>query len=181
MLRGSTLGIVACLLGAVTLTSCTPAPRPTSTPTSTAIFASEDEALAAATDVYQRYTAQFDKDSANGDGGAEAMVGLVTPAYLEKLEVPGLLEENNWHTQGVTTFDNVSLVEKSESDQLALVRLRLCRDVSGVRILDSGGADVTPATRLERFPVEVEFVSSAPREASLLIADSGSWTGDDFC
>ncbi|WP_411720999.1 hypothetical protein, partial [Mycetocola sp.] len=127
MLRGSTVGTLACLLGAVTLTSCTPAPRPTPTPTSTAIFESEDEALAAATDVYQRYTAAKDKESSNGDASAESLRPLVTQAYFEDLEVVGTLEENGWHTTGSTSFDSVSLVEFTEQDGLATISISLCR------------------------------------------------------
>jgi hypothetical protein len=180
MLRGS-VAILACLLGCAALTGCSPAATPAPSPTSTAIFASEDEALAAATAVYQQYTAAFDVRSAKGGIPYDALSTYVTPEYLQKLNEPGLLEKNEWHTDGSTTFDTISVVETSESDRSAVLRVRLCRDVSGIRILDSQGEDVTPTTRLKRFPVEVEMVSSAPSAKMLVISDSGSWTGKDFC
>lgn len=181
MLRRTAAGTLACLLGLSALAGCTPTDPPKPSPTPTGIFASEDEALAAATDVYQKYTAALDKESATGDLSAEAMRPFVTPEYFEELEVPSLLQENGWHTTGATTFDNVLLVGMSESEQLANVRIRLCRDVSEVRILDASQRDVTPSTRTDRFPVEIQLVSSSPRSPNLVISDSGSWPGDDFC
>jgi hypothetical protein len=158
-----------------------PAPTPTSTPTSTAIFASEDEALAAATDVYQEYTAAKDKESSNGDTSAEMLRPLVTPTYFKELEVVGTLEKNGWRTAGSTTFDKVSLLELAEQDGLAAVSLALCRDVSAVSILDSSGTEVTPDTRVDRFPLLVQFVSAEVGSDRLLISDSGSWQENNFC
>jgi hypothetical protein len=180
MLRGS-VAILACLLGCAALTGCSPAATPAPSPTSTAIFASEDEALAAATAVYQQYTAAKDKESSNGDVSAESLRPLVTPSYFEELQVVGTLEENGWHTAGSTTFDTVSLVDFEERDRLATVRVSLCRDVSAVTILDSNGADVTPATRTDRFPLLIQLISAEAGSNVLLISDSGSWLEDDFC
>lgn len=182
MPRRSTAVAVTCLLAA-SLVGCTPPPTAPPTPTSTAIFASEEEALAAATDVYQQYTAAFDKESAGGGGGTavESIRPLVTEEYLTELLEPGMLEMNGWRTEGATTFDSVSLVEVTGMDRSAEVRLRLCRDVSKVRVLDAAGRDVTPTTRASRFPVEVLFVSSAPASPELLIAETGSWSGENFC
>ena len=181
MLRRVVAGSLACLLGAVALAGCAPADPPVATPTPTSIFASEEEALAAATDVYQQYTAAKDSESAKGDVSAESLRPIVTPAYFKELEVVGALEKNGWHTEGLTTFDSVAVQDLSEKDGIATVSIALCRDVSGVTIRDAEGNDVTPADRPDRFPVVVEFVSSDVGSQELLVSESGTWSGDDFC
>ena len=181
MLRRTTAGALAFLFGAIALAGCTPTDPPTSSPTPTTIFSSEDEALAAATDVYQQYTAAKDKESSKGDLSAELLRPIVTPTYYEQLEVVGALEKNGWHTDGATMFDSVSLEELDEKAGVATVSISLCRDVSGVTIRDADGNDVTPENRAARFPVLVEFVSSEAGSKQLLISDSGSWPGEDFC
>jgi hypothetical protein len=168
------------LFAGLIFTACsTPAPKPT--PTSTAVFATEEEALAAATDTYQRYTAALDSESAKGDVSAESIRTLVTPEFFEEFLEPSTIATNGWHTEGATTFDSVSLIAYTEDADHAQVSLKLCRDVSGLQIMDSAGAEVHPPGRSERFPVEVRFVSDANDSTELLISASGSWPGDDFC
>src|SRR5690606_26709947 len=108
MPRRSTAVAVTCLLAA-SLVGCTPPPTAPPTPTSTAIFASEEEALAAATDVYQQYTAALDAVFASGGAGDETLANFVTEDYLSELSKEGVLERNGWHTEGTTSFDTVSV------------------------------------------------------------------------
>jgi hypothetical protein len=179
MLRRALAATVTLLVAAASVACTTPAPKPT--PTLTAIFASEDEALAAATDTYEKYTAALDSESANGDASAEAIRDFVTPEYFEQFAEPSTIKTNGWHTEGVTTFDSVSLLTFDETEGRARVSVRLCRDVSGLRILDAEGNEVLPPGRSERFPVEVRFLSESTDSATLSISESGSWSGDDFC
>jgi hypothetical protein len=182
MLLRSTAGILACALSAVALSGCAPtAPSPTPSPTPTAIFSSEDEALAAATEVYQQYSAALDEVFAAGGEGDELLGGFVTPEYLVELSEDGALERNGWRTTGVTSFDNVSVDEVVDTGETATVTLALCRDVSHVRIVNAEGADVTPESRLERFPVLVTFETQSTGRDTLRIAESDSWQGKNFC
>jgi hypothetical protein len=184
MLRCSTVGTLACLLSAAALTGCTPgaspAPTPTSTPTSTAIFASEDEALAAATDVYQEYLAVSDQVSSDGGTDPERLRPFLADAYwlteeasIEQLRAAGV------HTDGNSSFDSAELVEIS--DDMNVVTVRLCADVSNIRIVDSSGEDITPSDRTDRIPLEVEFAVDMADTRSLLIARSDVWAATDGC
>lgn len=182
MLRRSTTGILACLLGAVALTGCTPAatPGPTPTPTPTAIFSSEDEALAAATDAYQQYLAVSDQVSADGGIDSERLKPFLTNSYwptekasIEQLRTRGL------HTDGNSTFDGAHLIEIN--DEIGTLTVRLCADVSRVRIVDSAGTDVTPVDRTNRLPLEVGFAVDGADRRSLLIARSDVWATSDEC
>jgi hypothetical protein len=181
MLRGSTVGILACLLGAAALSGCAAAAPPAPAPTSTAIFASEDEALAAATNVYQQYTAALDIVFAAGGRGDESLSNFVTPEYLVTLSEDGALEKNGWRTTGITSFDNVSVDELVDTGKTATVTLTLCRDVANVRIVDGEGIDVTPESRMERFPVLVTFETESGTADALKISESDSWSGENFC
>lgn len=58
--------------------------------------------------------------------------------------------------------------------------MKLCQDVSQVKIVDSNGTDVTPSDREDIFPWEVALVWDGTND-KLKIKDEGSWQGDDFC
>jgi hypothetical protein len=179
MLRGS-VAILACLLGCAALTGCSPAATPAPSPTSTAIFASEDEALAAATAVYQQYLAVSDQVSAEGGASADRLKPFLVDAYwpIEKSSVERL-RINGVHTDGNSTFDSAELVKIS--DDMRLLTVRLCADVSNVRIVDSLGEEVTPPDRVNRLPLEVEFSAEMADSRSLLIARSEVWATSSNC
>ncbi|GAB3617926.1 hypothetical protein GCM10027416_24830 [Okibacterium endophyticum] len=168
------------VLLAMALTSCT-TPSPEPTPTKTTVFASDDEALAAAVDAYTKYNAALDAVLAGEDRKESGLQGLVTEEFWLELSETNGLEERGWKSQGTSTFDSETLVAFNMDASVANITLSLCRDVSEVRLIDEGGNDVTPASRDDRFPVEVNFVSSSSHENQLLLADSGTWPGEDFC
>jgi len=157
----------------------TPEPAPDATP----IFASDEEALAAATEAYKKYLAVSDAITADGGAGADRVVDYVSAEQLPiELESFKKLEESHRRTDGTTNFDVTSLQKYVDGkDGTASVVVYVCVDVSTVRVVDETGADVTPANRVDRVPLEVEFqvTSNEPRE--ILIARSETWSGNDFC
>lgn len=168
------------MLGAVALSGCSPADPPVSTPTPTSIFASEEEALAAATDVYQQYLAVSDQVSADGGNDPERLKPFVTDAYWpSEMASVEQLRDSGFRTDGNSTFDSEEIVALSE--ETSQVTIRLCADVSNVRILDSAGKDVTPTDRPNRLPLEVEFSAEADSDVPLLIARSDVWSDTEAC
>ena len=182
---------------AATLSGCsaTPAPSPsgsrppaaetTAAPTtSPPVFASNDEALAAATAAYAAYSIQVDDFLTNDTRGPiTAVTSLVSAQYLPEVRA-GLdnVEKSGNVGHGASTFDTVSLVSYSDvAIGQARVDLYLCSDFSGIRVFDSKGIDVTPSTRPERVPLQVGFVSSPSEPAKLLIDREDSWSGQNFC
>ena len=79
---------------------------------------------------------------------------------------------------GRTTFDTVSLAEYAESEQPPRISMYACVDVSGTRLINSAGVDVTPADRDSRVPVLLSFEGGP---GSVLVSGSQLWSGDNFC
>lgn len=181
MLRRVVAGSLACLLGAVALAGCAPTDPPVATPTSTSIFASEEEALAAATDVYQQYNAAFDEALAKGGADMSGLRGLVTEAHLAELEKPGTIDTNGWHTEGTSSFEVKSVDSYSPGEAETAIAVNVCRNLSAVQVVDSNGADVTPADWPDFVPLVVTFVSSDSESTSLVVSKVDSWLEPEPC
>ncbi|MFC9561036.1 hypothetical protein [Agromyces sp. NPDC056965] len=172
---------------AVLLSGCARAvPAPSPSPSADAadpIFASDEEALAAAVEAYEAHLAIVDQLTAAGVADTSQLDEVASPSYARGLEDSlQRLQESGTRTQGDTLFDNAGLVEKVEADGVATVSVYLCLDVSGVRVIDAAGADVTPPERLNRAPIQVEFESSSVKApAQLVVSGAQSWSGEDFC
>ena len=82
---------------------------------------------------------------------------------------------------GETQVDSVSIVESYIDHQRARVSIYLCRDVTGVRVLDSAGSDVTPPNRENRIPSQVFLVSTSEGSNTLLVNGVDRWSGANFC
>ncbi|MCP2030441.1 hypothetical protein L1277_000505 [Okibacterium sp. HSC-33S16] len=179
MLRRALAVAVTSIVGVAVVGCTTPAPKPSPTPTS--IFSSEDEALAAATDTYQQYTAALDAVYAGGGVDPSPLQPLVTEKYWTVLSEDRTLSDRGWRTSGVTTFDTVSVVEVALGESPVSIVTTLCKDVTAVRIVDTTGADVTPPTRRDRYPLLVTFQSAPGGAARVLVSESDPWAGDDPC
>ena len=146
--RGLTaVGVVA--LAAGCLVGCTPGPEPTPTPTSA--FASEEEAFAAAEEVYRVYLEESD----SADGDAEQY--LAGPALEEYLDGVDYLRSNDLHLAGETVvaeFDGVSA--DIESD-IATIETRACIDISASHVLNAQDENVTPADRGDHWTLTLTF------------------------
>jgi hypothetical protein len=168
---------IAALL-AMPLAACSPTqptPSPTPTPVHTALFASDAEALKAATDAYAAYLKVTDTISHDGGANPERIKPYVTEnAYGDASASYNVLQQRRWHTAGDTTFRDPRLERMTRDAVSAFV----CSDVSGVRVLDAVGADVTPRTRKDVLPIELAFVWRGGR---LLLDSSNSWSGENFC
>ena len=154
-----------------------PDPLPSSTP----IFASDEEALAAAEEAYGAYLAVSDQISMEAGAHSERIAPFVTDAYFDELDAEFTkFTESGVHTDGATTFDGVELQQYvDDTAGSATISVYLCLDVANVRVLDSSGADVTPAVRQSRLALEVRFEASVDKP--VLVDGSEVWSGADFC
>ncbi|TFD24312.1 hypothetical protein E3T31_03160 [Cryobacterium sp. TMS1-13-1] len=184
----------AVLFLAGTLSGCMAAPVPPNTAPPVAkataapaeappIFASNDEALAAAEAAYAAYEALSDSITADGGTGGDRIEPAASPKYL-----PDLLDsfvgfsKTGFISRGSSTFDNVSLIRNSVEPRGGVsIELYLCSDISEVRLIDKTGADVTPAGRTNRTPLQVGFTSSAANPSLLLLDKEDVWSGRNFC
>lgn len=137
------------------LSACTPAPEPTPAPT--AAFASEEEAFAAAEEVYREYN---DAGNARRDGRAEPNPHdfLIGTALEGDIDALNQLESAGMHLVGdvgVTSF--IPQSSKIEGDDVR-VEAVVCLDASDTRVVDDEGTDVTPVDRAGVVAQSVTFI-----------------------
>ena len=180
-LTASALAVAAILL----LPGCTgdapivlPSPESSTTP----VFATDEEALAAAEAAYGEYLA-----ASNAITGAEAADPQTVSPYIHPDYLPEILEsitqlrQDKVHSSGPLTFDSATLQQYEDDMQGPItVAVYLCVDAGGARLLDESNKDVTPPGRADRVPLEVTF-ESEERTTNLLMKSSDMWTGEDFC
>jgi hypothetical protein len=131
------------------------APGPTPTPT--ALFRSDEEALAAATNAYAAY--QEVADDVASDGGSE-------PDRFEAVAEGDALEngrrgaqqfaEARVHATGRTAIAFVDLVHVPRTVNETLVA-RVCLDVSAVDVVDETGKSTVSPSRVDRTLTEATF------------------------
>lgn len=185
MLRRPTLVALAIAL-VVPLAACVEQTRiPDAEPSSDVapLFASDEEALAAATAAYEEYLAASNAVTSSADLAIEPILNLVTPDYLlDEREALKEFESRDLRTRGDSAVVGATLQQRFEGEDRATnVVMYVCVDVSAVRVLDSSGIDVTPADRPNTAALEVEMVSQAERPTELLVNRSTPWRDSSIC
>lgn len=172
-----------CALLLMALASCAaPLARPTSspsTPTPTPVFASDEEALAAATEAYAAYQAMSSTVAQEGGSRPERMsefaVGDALVAETASLES---LSEQNLRGVGQLSFDTLTLQSADLTE--GQVKAYLCLDVSRTDVVDATGLSTVPIDRPLRLPLQVSFAPTIDGDR-LLLERSESWRGENFC
>jgi hypothetical protein len=183
-LPGRTLA-VACACSLL-LAGCaaSPTPQPTTNPPTVApVFASDEEALAAATEAYANYLDTYDKSWADGDGSLEDFLGLsVGNAHDVDRASYEEWSSKNWRPTGATKFDSMELQAVSQTESRAWqIQTYVCLDVSEGDVVDASGVSVAKPDRPLRLPLEVWFVTKSVSSQDLWISESNVWSGKNFC
>lgn len=175
---GIALGVTAALM----LSGCSPAPpEPRPWPTKTVrapAFGSLDEAFEAAVATYQRYTDLWNQIAAEGGAAPERLLDVMEDNELaaEEFEFFEGLTARGWRVSGPITFAKTRLVQYQ--DGVGLIQIYACSDLSGARLIDGGGNDVTPE-REEQVPLMLTF--SIERPDSVLLSKSDLWDRPGVC
>lgn len=169
--------VAPALLAALVLTGCLPsgpAATPPPTPDAEPVFASDEEALAAAEEAYSKYLATVDTILADGGSSPERLKPLVAGEIYE-LELGGFetFVANGWRGTGSTGFE-MSLQQYSDLEVLAYA----CEDISATDVLDQEGRSVVPADRPVHYAFEVGFVVVA---GALILETKEPWDGGGVC
>lgn len=166
----------ALLLTALVLTGCTtPTPMPTAPPEPSIVpvFASDEEALAAAEEAYGRFLATSDEIIRDGGAHPERLAPLVSSALYER-ELAGfsVLTERGIRGTGSTTF-----VLRLQSFDTSHVTVYACNDYSNTDMVDESGASVLQADRetLKAFEVTLDPADS------LRLIRMDSWESGGVC
>ena len=173
--------IVAALVGCADATRIPP-PEPSSA--IEPLFASDEEALEAATEAYEQYLVASSSVTASADLSVEPIEDLVTAAYLDR-EIPalGAYSDGGFRSVGSTRLLSSELQQFFEDGSgQSTVIIYVCLDVSGIRLVDESGADVTPTDRANVVGLEVEMITGSDETGSLLLVNrSEQWAGAALC
>lgn len=154
---------------------------PSAAATDEPIFASDEEALAAAVEAYEAYADMSEQIASEGGTDPSRIEQVATadlaPYLIAEFEA---LRESGLRFVGENRISDAKLADRSETDQFARVSAYLCRDVGDVRILDSDGTDVTPEGDTVT-AVLAHFVSSDRNSNALKLEDSEPWDDSSFC
>ncbi|AQY02212.1 MULTISPECIES: hypothetical protein [Microbacterium] len=149
------------------LLGCAPGPAPVPTPTPA--FSSEEEAFAAAEEVYRAYNDALNQSRIATDTPPNPRIYLTGPALESDLEATRYLQAQGLEVIGegtVAGFDGTAAALNSGEVE---VTANVCLDVSHTQVVDANGGDVTPQGRPTRLPLNVAFVGS---DGALLISSS---------
>jgi hypothetical protein len=137
------------------------------------VFASDEEALAAAEEAYGKFLAATDAVIRDGGSEPERVQAYLSPELYQR-ELAGYeqLAQNGWHGVGSTTFDL-----KLQRFFGGTVVAYACDDVSQTDVVDSNGESVVLAGRAERVAYEVEFDA----RNDLVIVRKDVWSGGGVC
>jgi hypothetical protein len=153
---------------------------PVPTPSVTPVFASEEEALAAAGDAYQRFLAVAD---AVGHSGWRDTSGLSEVARGQALETELKNADDfaakGWIQVGSAAFDSMTLQQLIDAGPGSVeVTTYVCLIVDGVDVVNEQGASVVDVDRPARQPFELTVDDL---DGDLKVSRSEPWSGNDFC
>lgn len=166
------VGVLA--LAAALIVGCSPAAKPTPTPT--AAFASEEEAFAAAEETYRAYNEALNAVDPSNPETFEAVYALETGSF-ERADRENL---SKMHSEGyVITGDTRVLSFNGNHAQppFAVVVATICLDVSEVSIVDASGASVVNPSRPGVYAIELTFKNVKDQ----LLVDSSNRIEDSTC
>ena len=173
------------LVGTLSASGCAseaPAADPTPTPSATPLFASDEEALAAAEEAYAAYLAVTDEIYAEGGAGSDRLASVAAGTLLEA-DSTGMADvaKLGYRSVGETKFDSFSLQSYSPNaaDLKSIVVAYLCQDVSGVDVFDPSGSSVVSDDRPDRTRLEVTF-DGLEDSRQLLVSNKVAWS-DQTC
>lgn len=153
------------LTALMTTGGCSASPEPKPTPTS--LFASEEEAFAAAEEVYREYIAAFNEVNLQDPATFEAPAEYTDGRY----EAGERKDLSELHAEGYVRSGDIVIVRITPErvDEDGAIYLRTCNDVSATALTDATGVLVTPEDRPAAFAIELRFEI---RDGELLLVDS---------
>jgi hypothetical protein len=154
----------------------------TPTASATPVFASEEEALAAAEEAYAAYQAAIDQVLADGGDDPGRMNQYATGDALS-----GALDSaTQFRTEGLSAVGSVAFTLTSVQDYSPTglddaVVAYACLDVSGVDVVNSDGVSVISANRPDHQPFVLRFSRKSEAEKTLMVSKRDAWDGSEVC
>jgi hypothetical protein len=175
--------LVAAVLTLATATACSPTPEsiePTSEPTGTPLFATDDEALAAATQAYAAYLAVTDEVLQSGGRETDQVKSVAEDSALDEiLQDAEEFEQAGYRTTGSKIATSVVLQSYDSISRPEVVTVYVCENVAAVDLLDSSGLSIVSPTRPDAtaFEVQIRVIDLG----ELRVVQRKLWDGDGIC
>lgn len=153
-------GLSAGILALGMLAACTPAPEPEPTPTE--LFASDEEAFAAAEETYQAYTDALNKVDTSEPSSFEPILDYATDSFRAR-ELENL---STMHAEGFVLVGAAKIQDfdgREVSPDRSEVTARVCIDVSEVDVTDAEGQSIISPDRPDIQSTVITFVESSGR------------------
>lgn len=168
---------------AFALTGCSPeAAVPSAPPSAEAepLFASDEEALAAAEAAYAEYLAIADAVLIDGGANAQRLETVAIGDVLEEdLERAADYQREGRRQEGQTRVLEMSLQQLLQDSSNTEVITYACLDSFSIEIVDESGALIGNPERDATVTFELRF--EAERNGKLLLAESDVWTSGQTC
>lgn len=161
-------------LAVAALVGCTPAPEPE--PTKTELFASDEEAFAAAEETYRAYTDALNQVDTRDPDTFEPVYQYSSGSFEASDK-----ENLSWmHAENLTLGGETRVIEfvgthisRDRSD----IQARVCIDVSAMTLVNPAGESQVNPTRPDTYALDVTFKADDAR----LLIDSAQTPEDQSC
>ena len=164
--------VAALAVAAVCLTGCVGA-SPEPTPTPTAVFASEEEAFAAAEETYRAYIDADNARRSDPQATPDPEAFLIGAALEREIDSRREFAELGIRLVGDSVISSVDGI--SADLRTGDVVVHACYDSTNARVVNEGGEDVTVADRDPTVMIEVDLTQVAD---ALLISNLSPVEGD---
>ena len=168
--------LVLALVGCAPTTVLPPASAPSE---EAPLFASDEEALAAATEAYEEFLAV--SSQILQDGGAEperARPFLSDAVFAEELAGYEQFSQSGFRLIGQSRITNSVLQQWSQYEMNAEIIAYFCVSLQGTDVLDGSGESVVTADRPEQSVFEIVLTGS---RGDLVIERKQAWSGESAC
>ena len=173
------------LAAALAVSGCTPdkpSPVPSVSQSGTPLFASDEEALAAAEEAYAAYLAVVDNVLQSSGDGADSLTSVASGEALEQAAADAAeFRAKDLHTAGNTGLRNIELQDfnlSSGGDGVDVIAY-VCEDATGVDLLNASGVSIVGPNRADLTPFEVSFGVASERR--LILTSRLLWEGEGPC
>lgn len=178
---GAALAVVSAALVFGGCAAEDPIVRPSPDPSSTPLFASDEEALAAAEEAYGRYQAVENQIFAGGGLDGNRIENVAVGEALEAARAGiASFEEKGYKSIGDVSFKTAGLqhFDPDAPGGLEIVSLYICLDFSAQDVVDDQGISVVNPERSLNQAFETSFDYSAN---GLILSSREPWTSDEIC
>ena len=171
------------MVAALSVSACappSPAKPPKPSPSSTALFATDEEALAAAEEAYREYLSVVDNVlQSGGSDPADLKMVAAGPALDQALSDASEFASLGYRTIGTTGLNAIVLQRVGVTTERAIVDAYVCEDASRLDLVDKEGRSLVSDDRPPLTPFQVTFGSEGKR--GLVLTNRAAWDGEGIC